>query len=239
MRTIFALAAAMVLIAAGEIVWIGKFAGSGALPAPWRVVQIDKKTTPTTYRLATIAGVSAVEARANDSMALLARPLTVDLAATPVLCWRWFVDAPVARGDMTKKSGDDYAARVYVAFDMPDKALSAGTRLKLSLARRLFGTNVPDAAVNYVWDNRNPVGTRRKSAYTDRAQVIVAETGTARAGTWVSERSDVAADFANAFGNLPGKPIQIAVASDTDNTDSIARAAFADLHFVARDQACR
>ena len=105
--------------------WVGKFAGSGALPAPWRVVQIDKKTKPTIYRLATVAGVAAVEARANDSMALLARPLSVDLAATPILCWRWLVDAPVARGDMTKKSGDDYAARLYVAFDMPDSAMSA------------------------------------------------------------------------------------------------------------------
>jgi len=239
MKTVFKLAAAVMLIAAGDTVWVGKFAGSGELPAPWRVVQIDKKIKPTTYRLATIGGVTAVEARANGSMALLARPLTVDLAATPILCWRWLVDAPVARGDMTKKSGDDYAARLYVAFDMPDKALSAGTRIKLGVARRVFGANVPDAAVNYVWDNRNPVGTRRKSAYTDRAEVIVAETGTARAGTWVTERADVAADFASAFGNRPGKPIQIAVASDTDNTKSIARAAFADLHFVARDQTCK
>ena len=56
--------------------------------------------------------------------------------------------------------------------------------------------------------------------------------------TWVSERADVAADFALAFGNKPGTPIQIAVASDTDNTKSIARAAFADLHFVSRRQSC-
>lgn len=237
-RTVLIVAAAAMLIAAGETAWIGKFAGSGAIPAPWRVVQIDKKIKPTTYRLATVAGVGAVEARASGSMALLARPLTVDLTATPILCWRWLVDAPVARGDMTKKSGDDYAARLYVAFDMPDKALSGGTKFKLGIARRLFGANVPDAAVNYVWDNRNPVGTRRKSAYTDRAELIVAETGTARAGTWVSERADIGADFATAFGNKPGTAIQIAVASDTDNTGSVARAAFADLHFVARQQKC-
>lgn len=238
MKAILPLAAAAALVAAGKPVWIGEFAGSGALPAPWRVVQIDKKTRPTTYRLATVAGVASVEARANDSMALLARPVSVDLAATPILCWRWLIDTPVARGDMTKKSGDDYAARVYVAFDMPDGALSAGTRFKLGIARRLFGGQVPDAALNYVWDNRNPVGTRRKSAYTDRAQLIVAETGTARAGAWVTERVDVAADFASAFGNQPGVPIQIAVASDTDNTNSVARAAFADLHFVGARQGC-
>ncbi len=238
MRAILLVAAAATLVAAGGPVWVGKFAGSGAPPAPWRVVQIDKKTRPTTYRIATVAGAAAVEARANDSMALLARPLPTNLTATPILCWRWLVDAPVARGDMTKKSGDDYAARLYVAYDMPDAALSAGTRFKLGIARRLFGANVPDAALNYVWDNRNPVGTRRKSAYTDRAEVIVVETGTARAGTWVSERVDLTADFAAAFGNRSGTPIQIAVASDTDNTGSIARAAFADLHFVTRGQEC-
>lgn len=102
----------------------------------------------------------------------------------------------------------------------------------------MFDGNVPDAALNYVWDNRDPVGTRRKSACTDRAEVIVAETGTAGAGTWVTERADVAADFATVFGNRHGTPIQIAVASDTDNTHGIARAAFADLRFVTRQQGC-
>lgn len=138
MNVILQVAAAAVLVAASNPVWVGKFTGTGAIPAPWRVVQINKKTRPTTYRLVTVAGVAAVEARANDSMALLARPLSVDLTATPILCWRWLVDAPVARGDMTKKSGDDYAARLYVAFDMPDSAMSAGTKLKLALARRLL-----------------------------------------------------------------------------------------------------
>lgn len=218
--------------------WVGRFPNSGAVPAPWRVVPLGK-VKPTTYRPATIDGVAAIEARANGGMALLARPLTVDLAATPILCWLWRIDAPVAKGDLTRKSGDDYAARLYVAFDLPDVAMSGGTRFKLGLARRLFGGAVPDAALNYVWDNSHAVGFRAKSPYTDRAQLIVTETGSARAGTRVSERADIAADFARGFGGAPGKPIQIAVASDTDNTKSIARAAFADIHFVARDSKCR
>jgi hypothetical protein len=139
---------------------------------------------------------------------------------------------------MTKRSGDDYAARLYVAFDMPDSALSGSTRFKLKMARAMFSKDLPDAAVIYVWDNRHPVGTARKSAFTDRSQLIVAETGAARAGNWVTERADVAADFAKAFGNRPGKPIQLAVAADGDNTKSKGRAAFADLHFVGRDQPC-
>ena len=139
---------------------------------------------------------------------------------------------------MTRKSGDDYAARVYVGFGMPSSALSASTRFKLAIARAFFGKDLPDAALVYVWDNRHPVGTARKSAFNDRTQLIVAETGAARAASWVSERADLPADFARAFANLPGTPIGIAVAADGDNTGSKGRAAFADIHFVGRGQAC-
>lgn len=226
------------MLLAAAPVWVGRFAGAGPPPPPWRVVRINKKTPPTTYRVTTVDGIAAVEAVAVKSMALLARPLAVDLAATPVLCWRWRIDTPVTAADMRTKRGDDYAARIYVAFDIPDEALSGGTRFKLGIARRLFGGDIPDAALNYVWDNRNAVGTSLPSAYTDRARLIVAESGAARAGRWVSGRADVAADFQRAFKGVPGKPTQIAVAADTDNTGSTARAAFADLHFVGRDQRC-
>ena len=47
MKILLLMAAPAALVAAGSPVWVGKFDGSGALPAPWRVVQIDKKTKPT------------------------------------------------------------------------------------------------------------------------------------------------------------------------------------------------
>lgn len=232
----------MILLAAvlslADPVWVGRFSGAGEPPPPWRVVQMSRRVRPTRYRIVEAGGVGAVEALADNSMALLARPIAINLTATPVLCWRWSIDAPVARADMRRRRGDDYAARVYVAFAMPDAAMSVGTRRKLGIARRLFGRELPDAALNYVWDNRNPVGMRRKSVYTSRAELIVAETGAAEAGRWVAERADVAADFARAFSGKPGTPIQLAVATDTDNTHTAARAHFADIHFVGRGEPC-
>lgn len=225
--------------AAAAPVWVGRFDGSGPISSAWRVVQLKSTIPPTRYRQAVIDGVPAVEATADSSMALLARPISVDLSRTPVLCWKWRIEAPVAAADMTRKSGDDYAARVYVAFHMPDSALGLGTRMKLAIARRIFGSAVPDAALNYVWDNRHPVDMRQWSAYTDRAQLIVQESGSATARRWVDERVDVERDFALAFGGKPGSPIQIAVATDTDNTQSKARGAFADLRFVPRTTSCR
>jgi hypothetical protein len=218
-------------------VWVGKFTGSGEPPAPWRVVPI-RGSKPTTYRLANVAKSPAIEARVDSSMALLGRPIKIDLAQTPILCWRWLIEGVVGRGDIRKKSGNDFAARVYVAFDMPDSALSAMTRMKIGMARRMLGIPVPDAAVTYVWDNRSPIGLALRSPYTDRQQLIVAQSGNDRAGEWVSERVDVAADFARAFGGKPGRAVELAIAADGDNTRSTGRAAFADIHFVRRDERC-
>ena len=218
-------------------VWVGHFAAPGAVAAPWKMIPYEGKPS-TAYRVANVGGRIAIEARFDRSMSLMARPIDIDLSAYPVLCWRWWVDGPVAKADMSSKSGDDFAARVYVAFDMPDSALSGSTKFKLKMARAMFGRALPDAAIVYVWDNRHPVGTAAKSSYTDRSQLIVAETGGGRAGTWVTERADLGADFAKAFGQKPGRPVQLAVAADGDNTKSKGRAAFADLHFVARGQPC-
>ena len=83
------------LMATGGMQWVGSFDGE-AIPAPWRVGHLPKVKS-TVYRAATIDGVAGIAAHADSSMALLARPIAVDLADTPVLCWRWRIEAPVRR----------------------------------------------------------------------------------------------------------------------------------------------
>jgi len=224
---------------AGEIVWLDHFSTESAtLPPPWQIVQLNKKVPPTRYRLRHWDGILAIEATADSSMALLARPVEVDLNRTPVLCWRWRIDAPLVKADMATKAGDDYAARVYVSFAMPASELSFMTRLKLKLARSIYGDAVPDAAINYVWDNRYPVGMRMPNAYTDRTRMIVAETGAANVGKWIVERHDVQQDEMAEFGPKKARLIQLSVASDTDNTREHAHAGFADFEFVSKDAVC-
>ncbi len=218
---------------------VGQFdAAVSTPPAPWQVIRLDQRVPPTQYRIISWDGVAAVEATANASMALLARPLTVDLTRTPVLCWRWRVDAALKTADMANKSGDDYAARVYVAFSLPTAAMSFVTRAKLGLARSIYGEQVPDAALNYVWDNRYPVGTERPNAYTDRTRMMVLQTGDGNAGQWIVERRNVLAAAEQGFGKLAYKATLLAVTADTDNTGEKARAGFADLHFVGDNATC-
>lgn len=224
---------------AAETVWVGRFDGAGsAIPAPWRSEQIDPRVPPTRYGLRQWDGVAAVEAHAQRSMALLGRPVNIDLKNTPILCWQWRIDAPVAGADMTRKAGDDYAARVYLTFAVPPERLSLATRAQLRLARSIYGDRVPDAAINYVWDNRQPVGTWQDNAYTDRARMLVLRSGAGRAGAWVHERRNVADDFQRAFGDLGGELRGLALATDTDNTGGQAHAGFADFRFVSRSDEC-
>lgn len=221
-------------------VTVGRFDPSVSVVGhPWQLVRLEKQVPATEYRSLLWDGIAAVEARADASMALLGRPVEVDLERHPVLCWRWRIDGVVRSADMTRRSGDDYAARVYLAFDLPPGSLNLADRTALALARAVFGNRVPEAAINYVWDNRQPVGTVRPNAYTDRARMVVQRSGNGDAGSWMEERVNVRADVAKVFGVERAALTFIAIAADSDNTGERVRAGFADLHFVAANQPCQ
>ncbi len=216
-------------------------AGTGKIDTAsqhWQEVRLRKELTPNRFNHRIWDGVDAIEVHSNASMSLMARSLSVDLATTPVLCWRWRVDTALATADMTQRHGDDYAARVYVSFKLPDAAMGLGLRTKLALARAIWGAGLPDAAINYVWDNRYPIGTERPNAYTDRAIMVVQRSGDTQAGSWVQERRNVRDDVSRLF-SPEARAVQLAVTADTDNTGLSAHAGFADFHFVGTDSDCQ
>lgn len=153
----------------------------------------------------------------------------LDIPAATTLSWRWKVDHSVEKADLSKKSGDDFAARIYVFFDVPRSQLSWLQRMKLDLAKRTLGHAMPTAALCYVWDNRHPVGTIARNAYFREIKTIVLQSGNAHAGSWQSQRRDLAADFRAAFGRPAPRVTGIALASDTDNTGGHVKAWFGDL----------
>lgn len=207
-------------------------------PHRWQEVRLRKELTPNRFNNRVWEGVDAIEVHSKASMSLMARPLSVDLEATPILCWRWRVDAALSSADMMQRQGDDYAARVYVSFKLPETAMEFGLRTKLALARAIWGADLPDAAINYVWDNRHPIGTEQPNVYTDRAIMVVQRSGDANAGRWVQERRNVHEDASRLFSR-EARPVQLAVTADTDNTGLSAHAGFADFHFVGTDAECQ
>lgn len=210
-------------------------APGAALPAGWALVALPG-VQPPEVALVEDAGGTVLRLRAARAAGSVAHPLSADASDTPVLRWRWKVDRVVAGADLARKEGDDYAARVYVTFDVPEEDLSLGERARSALGRLLYGADVPAAALCYVWDNKHPVGTSAWNAYSSRVRMVVVASGGKQAGTWLSHSRDVAADYRAAFGATgPVPPISgVAVSADTDQTGEAVTAWFGDLGLASR-----
>ncbi len=204
------------------------------LPTGWTHQTLPSVDRTNRFDLVGDQGTTVLRVRSERSASSLAVVLRIDPAKTPLLRWRWRVSNVVTASDLRRKDGDDYAARVYVLFDLPPERLSVRDRLRIAAARLLHGARLPAAALCYVWGNAQAVGEAGWNPYTDRLRMIVVDSGPTHAGQWRELVRDVASDFHAAFGG-PVPPISgLAVGADTDNTGEAVEARFADLVFEAR-----
>jgi hypothetical protein len=167
----------------------------------------------THYTLENSHGQLALRADSNAAASGRYREVSVDLNKTPILNWTWKIKDLLTGNNERTRAGDDYPARVYVIF-------SGGV---------LFWRT---RAINYVWSNHQPVGSRWSNAFTDQAHMIAIESGPERIGQWISERRDVRADYRQAFGEEPGRVDAVAIMTDTDNTGATATAWYGDIWFT-------
>lgn len=197
------------------------------LPAGWKNYPMSREAATASVRLDRDADTTVLHIEADKDAGGIAH--TLKFSADHMLTWRWKVDHSVAKADLNEKKGDDFAARVYVFFDVPPSALTFGERIKLRLARTFMGVDLPRAALCYVWDNKHPIGTIAPNPYYGAVRTIVLQSGNGRAGQWQIEHRDLAADFRAAYGRKAPQVTGVAVASDTDNTGGHVNAWFGDL----------
>jgi hypothetical protein len=206
----------------------------GPLPAGWREQGMPLHKAPQ-ISLVADEGVTVLRVHAVDAAGAALHPVGADPNAGPRLSWRWKIDHVVEKANLEERSGDDFAARVYVFFDVPIAELTLPQRLKLRLARAVSGDDVPSAGICYVWDNRHPVGTVSGNPYGARIHTFVLESGNGFAGLWRNETRDLAADFRTAFGaKAVPRVTGIAVGNDSDQTGDTVTAWFGDVKLEAR-----
>jgi len=214
---------------------VGYFSAEAPSPTPpegWERIRFGKNDASTRYDLVRADSAVVLRARSeNGASGLITRP-TVDLEEHPILEWRWKVDALPADADITEKTADDAAARLYVTFDYD--GLGLYDRLKLMLLRRVGYAEAPSRALNYLWASHHERGVVQPSAYTDQIMMIPVRSGSTRVGTWVHERRNVLRDYRRAFGEDPPPVNGIALMTDTDNTGGRATALYGDIIFRAR-----
>ncbi len=236
---VLAFAAGVLAFAAGDddsgAVVVGDFSrarAGDAIPPGWEPLAFARIERHTRYSLVEDEdGVVVVRAESDASASGLSRHLVVDPTVTPMLEWRWRVANVLAGGDVTRRSGDDYPARIYVTFAYDPARAGFFERARFEALRLFYGEYPPAAALNYIWANKAPVGSLVPNPYTDRARMLVVESGAAHAGEWRSERRDVAADYRRAFGGPAPAISGVAIMSDSDDTGESAVAWFGDIAF--------
>ena len=207
------------------------------LPGSWKPLGLPHAKMPE-FRLVQDGGVTVLQAKGEGAAGTVSHPLDADPRNFFLLKWRWKVNRVVGAADMMTRSKEDFAARVYVFFDVPREALPFGTRAKLRLGALIYGAELPTATICYVWDNTHPVGTHAPSPFTDTVHTWVVQSGNARANEWTPEARNLEADFRAAFGDFWKGPVPrvkgIAVGLDTDQTKESVTATFGDIELSGR-----
>lgn len=221
-----------------HVLEVGRFGvpvGTDALPSGWERLNFRKVARPTHYSVVRDGGGWVLKAESKAAPSALYRRLDLDPLGYPRLTWRWKVENILVKADARRKEGDDYAARIYVAFEYEAARTTPWQKTKYTAYRLVYGTYPPGAVLNYIWDNRLAPGTTLDNAYTDRAKMIVLRSGPAEVGRWVTETRHVRDDYRRVFGGDSPRIAGVAVMTDTDDTGEHAVAWYDAIAFLAGD----
>jgi len=218
----------------GDVIEVGKFSveqvGNGP-PAGWKRLTFKKIDRHTTYALIKDGDTVVVKAVAESSASGLVREIKIDPKEFPVVQWLWKVTNILKKGDVRRKEGDDYPARIYVTFEYDSSKLGFFEKAKYEAVRLLYGQYPPIGAINYIWESKLPQGMMIPNPYTNRVIMIVVESGETKLNQWVSEERNIYGDYKKAFGQEPPMISGVAIMTDTDNTGEKATAYYGDILF--------
>jgi len=217
-----------------SMIEVGKFSAEviGNSPPPgWKPLTFKKIDRHTTYTLVKDGNEVVVRAVAESSASGLVREIKINPKEYPIVQWRWKVMNTLKKGDVSRKEGDDYCARIYITFEYDPSRLGFFDKAKYEMIRLLYGQYPPIGAINYIWESRAPKGTMVPNPYIDRVIMIVVESGESKLNQWVTEERSLYEDYKKAFGQEPPKISGVAIMTDTDNTGESVTAYYGDILF--------
>ena len=206
----------------------------GPWPDGWKPLTFPKIPQHTTYSLVKDGERIVVKAASQASSSGLTREVLIDPREYPIIQWQWKVSNILKAGDVAKKEGDDYPARIYVTFQYDSQKVGLFGKAKYEAAKLIYGQYPPLGAINYIWESRAPVGTAVPNPYTDQVHMIVVESGSTKRNTWITEERNVYEDYQRVFGEEPPMISGVAIMTDTDNTRESAEAFYGDIVFKKR-----
>jgi len=167
----------------------------------------------TRYQLQTLDGIVALKAESSAAGSGLFKEQRIDLDKTPMLNWSWRVANHLNGLNEQSKSGDDYAARIYVV-------------VKGGLA--FWQTK----AINYVWASNTAKDSVWPNAFAgDHAMMLALRGPEAPLSVWHSEKRNIRDDLQKLFGEDLRYIDAVALMTDTDNSSQHVSAFYGDIWF--------
>lgn len=209
--------AVLTLPAAGTEIMLTNFSQDDL--SSWTTKSFSGRTR---YRIIAIDNLSILKADSEDSASGLWLDRKIDLLKTPFINWSWSIENRLQGLDERSKSGDDYAARIYVVI----KGGWAMWQTK---------------AMNYVWSSNQKEGAEWDNAYVgDKVRMIAVRGREAKLNHWYFEKRNVYRDLIAAYGDKGSEEKNleayryidsIAIMTDTDDSHQKAVSYYGDIIF--------
>lgn len=184
----------------------------------WKPLTFPKIPSHSTYKIQKEGMNSILVAQADNSASGIICNKVFNIYKTPIIKWKWKVSNTYQAGDEKKKSGDDYALRVYAVFKYDPQKAGVIERAQYNTLKLIYGEYPPQSSINYIWANKKYPERILPNPYTAKTQMVLLQKGSERAGQWIEERTNALEDYRMAFGKEPPAEASIAVMSDSDNT---------------------
>ncbi|MBW2638236.1 MAG: DUF3047 domain-containing protein [Deltaproteobacteria bacterium] len=184
----------------------------------WKPYKFPKIERQSSYSIVQEGSASYLRAESNASASALLYKTPFDITRYNKVRWRWKIENVYEKRNAAEKTGDDYPIRIYIIFEYDPDDASFAERITYGLAKTFYGEYPPHSSLNYIWGNKPQEKKIITSTYTDRAKMIVMESGVEKAKTWVDEEVNILDDYKKAFGKQPPSTASIAIMSDSDNT---------------------
>ncbi|RZB32432.1 MAG: hypothetical protein SRB2_04437 [Desulfobacteraceae bacterium Eth-SRB2] len=84
----------------------------------------------------------------SENKTEIIRKISIDPTEYPIITWQLKITKIFEKGDVTKKQGDDYPARIYVTFTYDPAKLSFMEKTRYKAARLFYGEYPPQGAIN-------------------------------------------------------------------------------------------
>lgn len=153
-------------------------------------------------------------ATADNTASMLYRKFRVDLEKTPYLNWQWQVSNTLGDINEQTRSGDDYAARIYIAI-------------------KPAALEIVPRALTYVWASNKNQFSSWPNAYTENVKMLALQSGEQRANEWIQEKRNLKDDLQKHFNEDIRWVEGIAIMSDTDNSGGSTSAGYKTIYFSA------